>query len=105
MADLIPSPLPQACGEIAQYDFDFAPQLPDGVSVVSASATHLPPSGSAGTIVIGSPVDNIVPIKLTVPIDAIEGYHILDVKASASNGLTPVIRLFIPVILRYGQLG
>ena len=104
MADLKASPLPQAAGEIAQYDFDFAPQLDTGVSVVSAVATHLPPSGASGTIVIGAPVDNVVPVKLTMPSNAVEGYHRLDIRATTNNVLTPVIHLSIPVITRYGAI-
>lgn len=95
MADLIKAPKKQSKAEIRQWDFDFNPDLPTGVTVASATATHIPPSGVATTPVVGSIVGNVVPVKLGVL--GVMGTHYLDVLATLSDGEKSNIRLKILV--------
>lgn len=81
----------QSLAEIRQRDFDFSLDVPDGESVVSATAVHTPPSGSASTPTVGSIVDDIVPVALG-PL-AVLGQHLLKVTATLSNGQKSEMRV------------
>jgi hypothetical protein len=79
-----------------QWDFDFNPDLPTGITVSSATATHVPPSGSAGTVAVGTIAAGIVPVKLTLG-SLVTGKHYLICLATFSNGDDSSIRLVIQV--------
>ena len=87
----------QSKSEIRQWDFDFTDDLSTGVTVSSATATHTPPSGTAGTIVVGSIANNIVPVKLTLNSTLVTGLHYLSCLATYSNGEKSEIRLAFQV--------
>jgi hypothetical protein len=96
MADQIVAPKGQSLAEIRQWDFDFRYDLPEGVTVKSATATHVPPSGEASTPVVGETVGgSLVPVTLG-PL-AVTGIHFLDVKATYTNDDVSEIRMHIPV--------
>jgi hypothetical protein len=86
----------QSLAEKRQWDFNFNPDLPTGVTVSSATATHTPPSGSAETPTVGTIVAGVVPVRL----DTLEvvGLHELRCAATFSNGEISVIILYINVI-------
>jgi hypothetical protein len=74
----------QAKAEIRTHYFSFVNDLPSGVTVSSATATHRPPSGSASTPTVGSITASVVPVQLGV--QTVAGDHYLDVLATLSNG-------------------
>jgi hypothetical protein len=80
-----------------QWDFDFNPDLPSSVTVSSATATHIPPSGSAGTATVGTIAAGIVPVELTLASPLVTGLHYLKCLATFSNGNKSEIRLAIQV--------
>lgn len=77
------------------YYFDFTNDLPDGVTVSSATATHRPPSGSASTPTVGSVTSNVVPVTLGGL--TVTGDHYLDCLATLSNSDKSLIEGHIPV--------
>lgn len=86
----------QATTETRTHYIDFTNDLPDGVTVSSATATHTPPSGgTAITPTVGVIASNVVPVTLTTPAPA--GQHILSVLAMLSNGDTSAARLIVQV--------
>ena len=85
----------QALAEIRTYYVDFTDDLPTGVTVSSATATHVPPSGSASTPTVGTITAATVPV--TLPAQTVTGLHKLDVLATLSNADKSAIRLMIPV--------
>lgn len=85
----------QAKAEIRTYYFAFANDLPTGVTVSSAAATHQPPSGNASTPSVGSITNNVVPVSLGV--QTVEGDHYLTCLATLSNGDKSQIRGHIRV--------
>jgi hypothetical protein len=95
MADTIYSEKAQSMAEIRQWDIDFSDDLNTGVIVVSAVATHVPPSGTASTPTVGVISGNIVPVLLG-PL-SVTGVHTLDVLATFSDGEKSGIRIYIPV--------
>lgn len=95
MSDLIKANKPQSKSEIRIWDFDFNDDLKVGVTVTGAVATHIPPSGNATTPVVGSVVNNVVPVKLG-PL-GVTGTHYLDVLADLSDGEKSNMRLKILV--------
>lgn len=100
MAYTVKSTILQSMAEIRQWEFDFNSDLPaGGVTVVSATAQHIPPSGPALTPVVGAAVAGVVPVLLgpMTGESAITGEHILICKATYSNGERAEIRLIIPV--------
>ena len=85
----------QALAEIRTYYVDFTDDLPTGVTVSSAAATHTPPSGSASTPTVGTISGATVPV--TLPVQTVTGLHLLDVRATLSNADISAMRLQIPV--------
>lgn len=86
MADWIISNKKQSYAEVRQWDFDFNSDLLSGVTVLSATGTHVPPGGSTvtGTVLVGSIVSGIVPVKLTLAALQL-GTHYLKCLATLSN--------------------
>jgi len=85
----------QSVSEIRTYFADFTNDLPTGVTVASATATHTPPSGTAVNPTVGTIASNIAPI--TVPALTVVGTHIVSVVATLNSGDKSEIRLLIPV--------
>lgn len=98
MADYIEPGKGQSRSEIRVWDFDFTNDLKEGVTVVSATATHTPPSGTAATPTVGAILDNVVPVSLDVGTSAPLGVHYLDCLATLSDGEKSALRLAIKVI-------
>ena len=96
MADKIAPKKLQSLAEIRQWDIDFGPDLPTGVTVDSATATHTPPSGAASTPTVGTITGDIVPVQLG-PLSVV-GTHVLSVLATYSNGEISEVQLSIKVI-------
>ena len=96
MATIITSTVKQSLAEKRQWDFDFNGDLPTGVTVSSATATHTPPSGSAETPAVGSIVSGVVPVRLDTL--TVEGNHLLRCTATFSDGEISEILLYINVI-------
>ena len=84
MADVFDPSKHQSLLEIRQWDVDFALDLSSGITVASAIAWHVPPSGAASTPTVGVIAGSIVPVKLG-PL-AVIGKHLLYVLATYSNG-------------------
>jgi len=95
MADLINARKEQSLAEIRQWDFDFNNDLISGVTILSATSTHIPPSGAASTPIVGTIGSGIVPVKLG-PL-AVIGVHILSCLAALSNGEKSELRVRITV--------
>lgn len=87
----------QSYTEKRQWDFDFNNDLPTGVTVSSATATHTPPSGTAVTPTVGTIAAGIVPVRLD-SITNVEGTHILRCVATLSDGEKSEMILYIKVI-------
>jgi hypothetical protein len=85
---------PQSKVEIRTHYCDFALDLPTNVTIVSAIATHTPPSGLAvvPTVVVQSPMVLVTLGPLTVL-----GEHLLSVLATLSDAEKTEIRLHLPV--------
>lgn len=96
MAEIIQAEKQQSLTEIRQWDVDFSDDLLTGVTIASASAVHIPPTGSASTPNVGTPTDGVVPVQLG-PLD-VTGYHFLEVTATLSDGEISVARVGIEVI-------
>jgi len=86
MADWIISNKKQSYAEKRQWDFDFNPDLISGVTVSSATGTHVPPGGSTvtGTVTVGSAVAGVVPVMLQLAALQL-GTHYLKCLATLSN--------------------
>jgi hypothetical protein len=95
MADSVSAAKHQSLAEIRQWDIDFSSDLETGVTVASATVTHIPPSGVASTPEIGTIAENIVPVRLG-PL-AVTGIHVLDVLAVLSDGEKSEMRVSITV--------
>ena len=95
MVDIINAAKKQSLVEIRQWEIDYTNDLGTGVTVSSATATHIPPSGVASTPVVGSISNNIVPVKLG-PLTVV-GLHGLSVLATYSNGEKSEVRVQIKV--------
>lgn len=74
----------QSVREIRTHYVDFSNDLPSGVTVSSAAATHVPPSGDASVVTVGTIASNVVPV--TLPVQTITGWHQIKVLATLSNG-------------------
>lgn len=85
----------QSKTEIRTHYADFTDDLPAGVTVSTATATHTPPSGAASTPTVGAPASNVVPVTLG-PL-AVTGLHTLEVLATLSDGQKSSLLLSIPV--------
>jgi hypothetical protein len=97
MATIKTATVKQSYNEIRIWDFDFTNDLSTGVTVSSATATHVPPSGVAVTPTVGVISSNIVPVKVT-SITNVEGMHTLRCMATLSNTEKSEIILYITVI-------
>jgi hypothetical protein len=96
MADTFVTEKHQSVDEIRQWDIDFGPDLLDGVTVVSATAEHTPPTdGTEVPPTVGDIAEDIVPVRLGPLVEV--GVHILQVLAVFSNGEKSEARLFIAV--------
>ncbi len=95
MADILTASKPQSTNEIRQWDFDFGPDLPAGITVATATAVHVPPSGSASSPTVGTIVANVVPVRIG-PLSAI-GLHRLTVLATHSDGTKSEMQLGLEV--------
>ena len=95
MADIFHPAKHQSLNEIRQWDIDFTLDLPSGVTITSATAVHIPPSGAASTPTVGVIALNIVPVKLG-PLGVI-GKHTLVVMATYVNGEKSEARVLIHV--------
>jgi hypothetical protein len=85
----------QSLAEIRTHFVDFSPDLPENVTVVSATATHWPPSGAASTPTISVALAPIVQVTVG-PLAAI-GIHQVSVLATLSDAERVEARLMIPV--------
>ena len=97
MATLVFAPIEQSTQEVKRiWQFDFTPDMPTGVTLVSATAVHVPPSGAPLTPVVGTIVAGVVPVALGKL--RVTGLHYLDCLATYSNPDAEVshIRLAIP---------
>ncbi len=94
MATLIKDPVPQSLLEIRSRTCDYTADLPTGVTVSSATATHLPPSGAAATasVAVATPLVNVNLGPLSV-----KGEHALSVLATYSDGQKSEIRIVFNV--------
>ena len=96
MADDIAAPKKQSLAEIRQWDFDFNNDLLTGVTVSSATATHLPPNGgTATTPTVGTIASGIAPVTLG-PVTGL-GVHTLVCLGTYSNGEKSELRVLIRV--------
>ena len=78
--------------EIRTYFCDFTPDLPAAVTVLSATAVHIPPSGTPGTptVVTATPLVNVTLGPLSMV-----GHHILDITATLSDTEKSEMRLHL----------
>jgi hypothetical protein len=97
MATVLTATIKQSFGERRQWDFDFSPDLPEGVTITSATATHVPPSGSAVTPSVAGISGGIVSVLLN-DITQVTGYHQLRCLANYSDGQKSEIILKIEVV-------
>jgi hypothetical protein len=95
MADMIKTTKHQSLTEIRQWDVDFTLDLSTGVTVISATAVHTPPSGTASIPTVGTVVSPIVPVRLG-PL-GVTGVHELLITATLSNSEKSTVKLLIPV--------
>jgi hypothetical protein len=91
MATQVISAIDQSLTEVRIFDFNFVPDLEAGATIVSAIAVHIPPSGVASPVTVGTIVAGVVPVKLG-PLTAF-GQHYLDCIATVSDGEKLQIRL------------
>jgi hypothetical protein len=85
----------QSLLEVRTHFCNFAPDLPSGVTLVSATATHVPPSGTASVPVVSVVAAPIVHVTLG-PLSVI-GEHIVKIVATLSDAEKSEMRLRIPV--------
>lgn len=88
----------QSTGEAYTYTVDFTNDLPSGGTVSAGTATHIPPSGAASTLVtsIDSPYVYVEVPKLTVT-----GVHYVDVVATINGDATNQASVRIPINIVY----
>jgi len=97
MADAITAKKRQSKAEIRIWDFDFTDDCIGGVTVLSATAAHIPPSGVATTPVVGVILGNVVPVKLG-PL-SVTGAHYLQCLATLSN--TEKSEILLKIIVKF----
>ncbi len=68
--------------EVATYYVDFAPDIPTGVTMTSATATHTPPSGTASTPVV---VRSGTQVAVSIGPFSVKGDHLLSIFAHLDN--------------------
>jgi hypothetical protein len=85
----------QSLAEIRIHFVDFAADLPEDVTVLSATAIHYPPSGAAST----PPVSAAKAPQVQVTFGPLEatGIHQVSVLATLSDGEKVEARLMVPV--------
>jgi len=89
----------QSTKEKRTWRGDFTDDLPAGVAVTSATATHIPPSGSALTPTVHAIENNsggvaaIVPVSLDLIGSIVLGEHYLDVVATLNNAQAEKVHL------------
>lgn len=86
----------QSTREIRTHYVDFTLDIPSGVTLTSAAATHVPPSGDASTVTVGTISSNVVPC--TLPVQTVTGWHQIKVLATFSNGDKSDAILLIEVV-------
>jgi hypothetical protein len=85
----------QSLAEIRIHFIDFSTDLPEDVTVLSATATHYPPGGAASTPAVS--VAQAPQVQVTFgPLEA-TGIHQVSVLATLSDGEKIEARLCIPV--------
>jgi hypothetical protein len=94
MATLV-STATQSLTEIRTHLVDFTNDLPSGVTVSTATATHTPPTGAASTPTVSTALAPIVQVTLG-PL-SVTGMHKLSVLATLSDGEKSEVLLQIPV--------
>lgn len=85
----------QSLQEIRTHFVSFAGDLPSGVTVSTATATHIPPSGDATTPTVTTNLAPIIGVTLG-PLDVV-GIHKLSVLATYSDGEKSEVLLTISV--------
>ena len=85
----------QSMVEIRTHFVDFADDLPAGITLSSATATHYPPSGSAATPTVSVAAAPIVQVKIG-PL-AVTGMHLVSVLATLSDAEKSEVLMEIPV--------
>lgn len=85
----------QSTAEIRTYYCDFSPDLPEGATVISATATHIPPQGGTVRPCTTSLVTPVITVTLPNPVEV--GQHFISVLAHLSNGEISEIRISINV--------
>lgn len=83
--------------EIRQYDFNFRPDMPAGVTIASATAKHTCPGLVNESATVGTIAEGIVPVALG-PLSYV-GWHRLKVTATYSDGKTSVMILQFETIV------
>jgi len=94
MATFKLSNVEQSTAEVRTWVVDFTDDLLTGITVVSGTAVHTPPSGTASTpvIAVSSPRVNATLGPLSV-----KGMHYLEVRATLSNAEISSVTISIPV--------
>jgi hypothetical protein len=87
--------LPQSMVEIRTHFVDFAPDIPDGVTVATVTAEHVPSSGIATTPTVSMAQKPLIGVTLG-PVGVL-GVHTLIILATLSDGEKIEARLRIPV--------
>jgi hypothetical protein len=84
----------QSTIEIRKHVFDFTNDLLTGVTISSATATHVPPSGTASTptIQVSSPL-----VYVTLGVQTVVGNHYLSCVATLSDGEKSEIRALVAI--------
>lgn len=87
--------LPHGLQEITHYFVDFAPVIPEGLTLQGVSGTHVPPWGASDpltvSIVTGSLVD-VVFGPVTLP----SQLHLLSILGILSDNTKPQMLLLVP---------
>jgi len=96
MADIIKVKKQQSKAEIRVWDVDFTNDLQAGVTILSATAIHTPPSGSASTPTVGTISSNIVPVQIGTLL--VTGTHYIEIRATLSNGEVSTAKIAFEVI-------
>lgn len=87
----------QSTGEVRTHYCDFVNDLPTGVTVASATATHVPPSGVASTPTVGVITGGSV-VPVTLGVQTVAGLHQLIVTATLSDAQKSILKVNIDVV-------
>lgn len=88
------APVDQSQPEIRKWIVDFTDDLPGGVTVSSAVATHTPPSGSAQSL---SPTTATPLVSVSLGPVTVSGVHYVLVTATLSDGQKATCTIAVPV--------